>query len=100
MDRVVRRLESICDFERHGGRLRRVGDDTVLLLDLQEWPHAVTSTLRESHPNVVVDVRTCAESVSGFCVVLRLGRSAVPPILLTTVLCSAMAAVVVWCLQS
>lgn len=98
MDRVIPFVEDLCEFRQRGGRVQRPTADTVLILDIPSWPYHVQSALRERHPMVSVDVRSCQESLSGFCVVLCLERNVMGPVLATVTIFSAMSAVVAWCL--
>ena len=97
MDNVVLCLESLCEFERYGGRIQRPVADTVLVLDMPVWPHRVSSALRDLYPHLIVDVRSSFESCSNIVVVVRMGSSVVSPVLFTAVSFSIMAAVVAWC---
>ena len=98
MDRVVPFVENLCDFRQRGGRIQRPSSDTLVILDVPCWSDEVHSALRERHPLVSVDIRSCHESLSGFCVVLRLRRNVTGPVLATVTIFSAMSAVVAWCL--
>ena len=91
-------MENLCDFRQRSGRIQRPSGDTLIVLDVQCWSEKVHSALCERHPLVSVDISSCHESLSGFCVVLRLGRNVTGPVLATVTIFSAMSAVVAWCL--
>lgn len=62
-------LERLCSVERLGGRTRAVDDRTLELHDVMSWPHGATEYVQGHFPDVVVHIRSCRRSLSGFVVV-------------------------------
>lgn len=55
--------------DRVGGRVQRVGSDRLELYDCASWSWKGTELVQHEFPEVVVDVRSCRHSLSGFAVV-------------------------------
>jgi hypothetical protein len=55
--------------DRVGGRVQRVGRDRVELLDCMSWTWGCTERVQREFPEVVVNIRSCRHSLSGFAVV-------------------------------
>lgn len=62
-------VSELMDSARVGGRFGRVGVDRLELYDCLCWPHGASEYVQREFPEVVVDVRSCRQSITGFAVV-------------------------------
>ena len=62
-------VSELVDSARVGGRFGRAGVDRLELYDCVCWPHGASEYVQREFPEVVVDVRSCRQSLTGFAVV-------------------------------
>lgn len=66
---------SMTNAERTGGRIRRLTETRLELLDCMYWPQEATEMVQRDFPEVVTDIRACRQSLSGFSVLFILKGS-------------------------
>lgn len=71
MDGLQARCEHMCQMAQRGGRCVYEDRSTLRLLDIDKWTVEMTDEILHYMPNASVDILSCSQSLTGFCVVLR-----------------------------
>lgn len=66
MDELCAFLELLCEMQRLGGRVTRIGNDAVVVTNLACWTENMTEDLMMEYPDVRLEVRSSSASLGGF----------------------------------
>ena len=71
MDRVEQFLCAMLQVERHGGRVKRPNEQTLVFMDISSWGYAQTELLRRHFPCCDVRCEANTASLSGFVIIIE-----------------------------
>ena len=72
MDQLARHVLRIINCERHGGRILRMDETTIVLYDCGYWSDAHSQVIQTKFPECEICYQPSAGSLSGFVIVFRL----------------------------
>lgn len=91
MESLIEDVRALTNMRERGGRIRRIDEREILVLDVGEWPERVAFALRERHPTVACCVEACPDSLSRFAIRITLRESG--PVLYTACIVAAICTV-------
>lgn len=62
-------IRQLCNLDRQGGRLVKIDDDTVMLMDISQWTDDMAMCMKHRFPLISICVQQSRPSLSGFCII-------------------------------
>ena len=93
-------LHELFEVKRMGGRVRSVGRNEFVVMDVAFYSHSMWTELHARFPLAQVDIEACTNSLGGFAVRVRTVSSSVRPYVMTSVFTSVLLALWLFTLDS
>ena len=99
MEALDNDLRAILCMHERGGRIRHIGPNEILVLDITEFNEHTHAVLLERHPTLHTSAEACPESLSGFAIRMQLQPDSTRPLLLAMACVAVLVAVCMHCMD-